>query len=234
MPPMTQSNLPTASAGNAVQRYLLAVAGTAVISGLLASALLPRVARPGAAGAPPAQAIPAAPQLGSVAVAVPAPLQGQPLRITLLQSGKPAKSEAGTPLAGLSPAELAEEDVQPGLYAAQIFYRGRRVSQKAARIEPGAALQMTLPERDLARVEYQAGLAADRRRAGDGIAYFRRAARLDDRHVDARLQLAAYELVHGSAEAVRNHLRAIRQIDPDNRDAAAVERLLKQRLARGR
>lgn len=210
--------------GSAVPRFLMGVLGTAVVSGLLSLLLLAQLEPSPGRVAPPGARQQAS---GSLSVKIPAALQQQPLRIDLLQSGQPV-------FENLPPAELAARSLKPGPYKARITYRGQTVLERDVQVQPGEAAALSLPLREIARIEYHEGVLADARRSGDGIPYFRRAARLDAKHIDARLQLAAYELLHGSAEAVRNHLRAIRALDPDNPDARIVERLLKQRLARER
>jgi cytochrome c-type biogenesis protein CcmH/NrfG len=50
--------------------------------------------------------------------------------------------------------------------------------------------------------------------------------------VNAHLQLAAYEMAHGSRSAAERHLAAARRLEPHNPDAVALARLLRKQKNR--
>lgn len=217
---------------SAVSRYLLAVVGAAIFSGFAGFALLSLLERPPSPKLPVGQVPVTAPGPGTLSLEAPPGTAVDALRVTLLESGKPAVSADGKKMARLTADELHQQAVKPGLYLARIFYRGKPVVDLAVKATSGVEGVIPLPGRKLATAEYDAGIAADSRRAGDGIPYFKRTAQLDERHVDARLQLAAYELLKGSVENVRAHLATLKRLDPDNREAAAIARILRERQRR--
>jgi hypothetical protein len=213
-----------------VSRYLFTALGAGILSGLAATVMMsfhgPTSQLSGTVGEgePPA----------SISLYVPNGADPRELRVTLLESGSPAQSESGKAVRDLDPSALSAVRVKPGNYVARVTYRGKLAADLTLEAAPGARKMLPLSGRKLAALEYAAGEAADRFREGDGIPYFRRTVQLDAKQVPARLQLAAYELVHGAPNAVRAQLNAVRRLDPANKDAAAVEKLLQMRLTHRR
>jgi hypothetical protein len=215
-----------------VSRYLFAVLGAGIFSGLAAAIMLSLLGP--TAGPQRAASIPKAEQVASLALEVPAGADPGEVRVTLLQSGRPVQANGGATMRELDPSTLLAATFKPGLYVARVTYRGKPADDLTLRAAPGEPNVLPLAGPKLAAIEYAAGEAADRLHEGDGIPYFRRAVQLDRRHVPAHLQLAAFELVHGSPDAVKAQLTTVRQLDPGNKDAAAVEKLLQARLSHRR
>jgi hypothetical protein len=216
-----------------VSRYLFGVAGAALFFGLVGATVVSLLEKPHTASLPGGR-LPQMDTNSSLDVAAPAGVVTRGLRFTLLQSGHPAVAVSGKVLRAADLGALQDEPVRPGLYVARVFYRGKPVADVTVTAKAGVKQVIPLPAGKLAGVEYSAGLAADGAKAGSGIPFFRRAAQIDARAVPPRLQLAAYELLHGSPDRARVELREIRKIDPANKDAAAVERLLELRLSHRR
>jgi hypothetical protein len=218
--------------GGAVSRYLFAVLGAGIFSGLAATVLLSLL---GPASTPQVPSTVHQPEAAaSVFLDLPNGADPRELRVTVLQAGRLAKSERGKPIRNLDPAELSVVGIRPGLYAARVTYRGKAAEDLTLQAAAGVRKVLPLSGRKLAGIEYAAGEAADRLHEGDGIPYFRRTVQLDAKLIPAHLQLAAYELVHGSPDVVKAQLNAVRQLDPKNNDAAAVEKLLEMRLSHRR
>lgn len=195
-----------------------------VVSALFARPVVPRekLAPTGALAAPV--------QPGALAVSLPPGVPHSVMRVSLHHQGEIAMSRDGKPVKGLEPARLATRELEPGVYVVRMTYRGSPVPDAVADIRPGVTTLLQLSAKEMANVEYQAGLVADAQGGDAGMPYFRRVLRFNPDHVDAHLQLAAYELLHGSAEQVKQHLAAARRMVPDSPEVADVERLLRQRL----
>jgi len=190
----------------------------------------PRASAPRAAQAPkPAEPPAKRAQTGNVLVQAPRGIAPAELRVSLLRFGEVARAADGRPVSNLAPAQLRAVHLEPGIYVARVNYRDLSLPELVADVTAGEPSPLAITTTALAEAEYAAGLRASEKGGTADIPYFRRAVRLNPGHLDAHLQLAAFELVNGSRRSVQGHLTAVRRIDPDNPDAARVERLLRGR-----
>jgi hypothetical protein len=213
--------------GNPVMRYLTVAVGAAVIGGSTAGGVLFLAGRP--APAPAAVRAPALQPVvkpGSLSVATPEWLPAGYLRVSVLRSGRTAVAADGSSLADLPAEALGGKALPAGNYLVRFNYRDTAADETTVEVRSGVSAELPVDQPAMARIEYQLGVKADAAKAGDGITYFRRAVKLDNRQVAAHLQLAAYELLGGRPAAVREHLKAVRAVDAGNADAAAIEKLL--------
>lgn len=151
------------------------------------------------------------------------------LRVSLLRAGDYAKSVDGEVVNALLPQVLARRGLPPGIYGAIFRYRGHPLPALVAEVRSGSRTTLAPPLRALAAIEYREGLEQAGTGPNPDVSYFRRVLRLQPNHVNAHLQLAAYELVRGSRYLAQWHLDAVRRADPGNADAARVQRLLRGR-----
>lgn len=165
---------------------------------------------------------------GSLMLDLPRSVVAREFRTTLLRMGEIARS-GNWVVDRLPPDELASIPLEPGVYVARFRYLNQALPDSVVQVKlEGTTVQPS--RRDLAEAEYNAGIARDGR-GNAGVAYFRRAVALNPSHVKAHLQLAAFELLSGSPRRVRQHLAAVRKVQPRNPDAKRVEALLRRRLA---
>jgi hypothetical protein len=92
----------------------------------------------------------------------------------------------------------------------------------------GRTAALALSPRELAEIEYEAGVDSAAANRDSDVGYFQRVLQLDPDHVNAHLQLAAYGLIRGSAQDVETHLAAVRKVAPRNASASEIERLLRR------
>ncbi|HTE20019.1 MAG TPA: hypothetical protein VK689_16770, partial [Armatimonadota bacterium] len=157
-----------------------------VVSALFERPLVPRekLANSSALAAPQ--------QPGALAVNLPPGVPHSVLRVTLHHQGKIARSSDGRPMQDLEPARLGTRELDPGVYVVRMTYRGSSVPEAVADIRPGVTTLLQLSPKEMANIEYQAGLVADAKGGDAGMPYFRRALKFNPDHVDSHLQLAAY------------------------------------------
>jgi hypothetical protein len=204
---------------------LAALALAAVLVVIAAPELVPR-RRPAPA---PSAVRPDPLRLGFVHLQLPAEVPRELVRVSLLRGGEYARSTDGEALTQITPERLAQKALEPGHYVAVVRYRGTPLEGVVAAVEESRQTAVQPPLRELAAVEYQAGLAGAA--AGADVARFRRTLALDPQHVNAHLQLAAYALLTGRTSETRRHLRRVRAVEPDNPHAARLERLLRRKEA---
>jgi hypothetical protein len=229
-PPTPAKQPRVTSEPSPVVRYLLVALAAAVIGGSAAGGVLFLAGRPDpGAGIQVPASVQAVIKSGSLSVAVPGWLPDGYLRMTLVREGQPASTVDGGPVDSVPAELLGEKKLEPALYHVRFIYRENHIEERAVEVRSGVHAELTPNLAEMAKVEYQLGLQADAAHAGGGITYFRRSVKLDAKNVPAHLQLAAVELLRGSVPAVRDHLKAVRAVDPGNADAAAVEKLLASR-----
>ncbi len=178
---------------------------------------------------PKAQIAAPIPQLpGTVRLSIPTAVSPALTRISLYRGGDYAESAPGVPLRDLRAELLTEMPLPPGVYVAMVRYRGETVGGDAFQVQPGQDTAFELPLKEMAAVEYRAGLEAangDIARRAD-IARFQRTVKLDPSHVNARLQLAADALARGDRKGAHSQLATVRKLEPKNRHAQRIARLL--------
>lgn len=210
---------------------LLTFFGTAFVTGFLMHR--PPNARGGrAAGAFPVSVQSRPPEArhptserGNVWVSVPAPVSAADLRLTVLQFGEPAPFSAREKLERVEVDRVQGAALPPGFYVVRFAYLGIALPDEVAEVRPGQRLLLRPREEELAKIEYRSAIEGATYRDAD-IPHFRRVLELDPNHGAAHLQLAAYELLHGSPAAVEKHLAAVRRSHPKDPEAERVEHLL--------
>jgi hypothetical protein len=223
---------PDKAVGPARRQFLAAAAVVALVGGLLAVGVARVKRQEGTRPKESAGVQRVAAEAGTMAVEFPAGAHPDEFRTTLLRFGEVARSE-GKALDRLTADELAVTPVEPGIYVARHRYLGRPLPDSVVRITPGTPAVIRPAARDLAEAEYRLGIDTDLQGKA-GVEHFRRAVKLNPDHVQAHLQLAAYELLSGSPGAVKAHLAAVRRVEPNNPEAKRVARILRQRVARSR
>jgi hypothetical protein len=204
-------------------RLILGV-GAAALLAITATVLLPRTKHRHAT-APPAPALP-----GHLSVRVPAGIEPALLSVTVLRDRRLAETLDAKLLDEVTTTQLAAQPLRAGAYQLRFLYRKKLLAETTAEVRAGENASVQPSERELAEIEYEAGLR--RQGSPEEKGYFERVLRLNPDHVNAHLQLAAYELVHGSRPAAERHLAAVRRLDPHNADAVALARLLRKQKSK--
>jgi hypothetical protein len=167
----------------------------------------------------------AAPLPGLLSVRIPAGIDPALLSATVMRNHQLAEGLDLRRLDQVMVSTLAAQPLRPGVYQLRFLYRKKLLAEMTAAVRASECVTIQPPDRELADIEYEAGLRSQGSPEEKG--YFHRVLLLDPDHVNAHLQLAAYELVHGSRSAAERHLAAIRRLDPHNADAVALARLLR-------
>lgn len=167
---------------------------------------------------------------GMVAVRLPKGVQTSQLRVTLLQGNEVAHTTGRMAVKQIPAMQLVGRSLDPGAYVARFVYRGRALPELQAVVRPGGRTVIVVPRAHLAEAEYLGGLQA----AKDGkpdVPFFQRALKMNPKHLGAHLQLAAFQMAHGTRVGAERHLHVVRQEDPQNKDLERVERMLLKRTA---
>jgi hypothetical protein len=166
---------------------------------------------------------------GSLAVSFPTGITPNLLRVTVRRDGQLAESVEGEIVSRIPSEALARTLLLPATYSVRFTYRGKQLKDVPAQVYNGGRTLVEPPLKQLAEVEYQTALAIASEGGEDDLLLFKRTLGFDPYHVNAHLQLAAYQVMNGLYRQAKEHLEAVRQVDPDNADAARIERLLRQR-----
>ncbi len=215
-------------------RTLSWIAGATLLTGLLgylgAVFLIKPVKedRISAHQAPPAMAG------GRLSVEVPTGLPSNSLRVTVVRANQPVKTARGELLKGVPPEKIGGVTLEPGSYIVRFLYRQTPLREVRAEIRRGQDTIIQPSRWQLADIEYTAGEAAARLGGPDqhgdsDVVHFRRTLTLDPDHINAHLQMAAYELLNGKRSDVERHLGNIRRLAPQHPDLVQLEALLKKR-----
>jgi hypothetical protein len=206
-----------------IGRLILGIGAATVIA---AAFWAPRLKhRPALTPAPPAPALP-----GHLSVQVPDGVDPALLSVTVLRDHRLAETLEARPLDEVAAAELTAQPLRAGVYQIRFTYRKKLLAEATTEVRAGQSAAVQPAARELAEVEYEAGLRCQGSPEEKGC--FEHVLRLDPNHVNAHLQLAAYEMVHGDRPAAGHHLAAVRRLDPHNADAVALTRLLRKEKGR--
>jgi hypothetical protein len=171
-----------------------------------------------------------APLPGLLSVRIPAGIDPALLSATVMRDHQLAEGLDSKRLDQVMASTLAAQPLRAGVYQLRFLYRKKLLAEMTAEVRASECVIIQPPDRELADIEYEAGLRSQGSPEEKG--YFRRVLLLDPNHVNAHLQLAAYEMVHGSPSAAERHLAAVRRLDPHNADAVALARLLRKQKNR--
>jgi hypothetical protein len=175
--------------------------------------------------------LPSAPALpGLLSVRVPAGVEPTLLSATVLHDHRLAEALDSKLLDQVTATQLAAQPLRAGVYELRFLYRKKLLAEMTAEVRAGECTTLQPSARELADIEYEAGLRSQGSPEEKG--YFERVLLLDPNHVNAHLQLAAYELVHGSRPGAERHLAAVWRLDPHNADAVSLMRLLRKQKNR--
>lgn len=164
---------------------------------------------------------------GRARVDLPASVPQELTRVSLIRNGDYARTPDGVQLRDVRADYLEALPLTPGLYVAMFTYREAPVGGDVVQVDSGHTVQVRVPVKKMAEVEYAAALEAPAVGNTD-VARFQRTARLDPQHVNARLQLAAWALSQGDRRMARAELASVRRIDPRNPHLQRVARLLER------
>lgn len=215
-------------------RTVTLIAGAALLTGLLGYLGAVFLIKPGQDDRVAAQSAPRGTAAGRLSVEVPSGLPANSLRVTVVRDNAPAKAANGELLKGLPPEKIGGVSLKPGSYIVRFLYRRTPLREVRAEIRRGQDTIIQPSRWQLADIEYSAGEAAARLGSPDedgdsDVVHFRRALKFDPDHVNAHLQMAAYELLNGKRSDVERHLGNIRRLAPQHPDLAQLEALLKKR-----